>query len=64
MHAVWRQWRAKEARAAERQLILLPADVLGLVLYQLPLARALPEKSVAAAHEKNGWRSVSDSLTS
>ena len=30
--------RAAAARAAERQLILLPADVLGLVLYQLPLA--------------------------
>ena len=33
--------RAAAARAAERQLILLPADVLGLVLYQLPLAHGI-----------------------
>ena len=30
--------RAAARRAAERQLLELPADVLGLVLYQLPLA--------------------------
>ena len=30
--------RRAAARAAERQLIELPTDVLGLVLYQLPLA--------------------------
>ena len=30
--------RAPAAAAAERQLILLPADILSLVLYQLPLA--------------------------
>ena len=33
-----RATRAAAARAAERQLLELPADVLGLVLYQLPLA--------------------------
>ena len=33
-----RATRAAAARAAERRLLELPADVLGLVLYQLTLA--------------------------